>query len=412
METTVRNKRKIINDPIYGFITLPYDIIFDIIEHPYFQRLRRIRQLGLTSMVYPGAYHTRFHHAIGAMHLAIQAVEAIRVKGTDITDEECEALCIAVLLHDIGHGPFSHALEHTLVDNINHEEFSILFMEALNQEFKGKLDLAIQIFQDKYHKTFLHQLISSQLDVDRLDYLTRDSFYTGVNEGIIGVDRIIKLLNVVNGELVIDEKGVYSIEKFLVSRRIMYWQVYLHKTVVAAEFLLINILKKAKQLALSGAELFCSPALHEFLYHRHNKDSFTKNGELLGTFAELDDYDILSAIKVWVKHPDFTLSTLCKWLINRNLYKLELSNLPIQVEKIEELRKNFKETLKISEEDIQLFVFTDSIQNSAYNPNKKGIKILYKNGNVVDIANASDHLNINSLSKPITKHFVCYPKSI
>ena len=412
LKVPVINKRKIINDPIYGFITLPFDIIFDIIEHPYFQRLRRIRQLGLTSMVYPGAYHTRFHHAIGAMHLAMQAADALKSKGTEITDPECEALCIAILLHDIGHGPFSHALEHTLVDNINHEELSILFMEALNKNFNGKLKLAIEIFQDKYPKTFLHQLISSQLDVDRLDYLTRDSFYTGVNEGIIGVDRIIKLLNVKEGELVVDEKGIYSIEKFLVSRRIMYWQVYLHKTVVSAEFLLINILKKAKQLAMNKVELFCSPALKEFLYNQHSKESFVKNPALLDVFSELDDYDILSAIKVWIKHPDYALSTLCDMLINRKLYRVELSNEPISDLRLQEITNKVKESCKISDADMPLFVFTDSIQNSAYNPNQKGIKIQYKNGQVVDIANASDHLNINSLSKPITKYFVCYPKSL
>lgn len=406
----MRNKRKIINDPLYGFITLPFDIIYDIIEHPYFQRLRRIRQLGLTSMVYPGAYHTRFHHVIGAMHLAMQAIEVLRQKGNDLTEEECEGLAIAILLHDIGHGPFSHALEHTLVKDITHEEFSILFMQRLNEEFDGQLTLAIEIFQNKYHKAFLHQLISSQLDVDRLDYLNRDSFYTGVQEGIIGVERIIKLLNVKNGELVVDQKGIYSIEKFLVARRIMYWQVYLHKTVVSAEFLLINILKKAKQLALEGVELFCSPALKEFLYNDHSKKTFFDTPALLETFAELDDYDILSAIKVWKKHDNYTLSKLCTWMIDRRLFTVEFSKMEISENTLNQFRSNIKENFSFPEKDLDLIVFTSEVQNTAYNP-AKGIKILYKNGQLMDIGEASDHLNISSLSTPVKKFFVCYPKT-
>ena len=407
----MQNKRKIINDPLYGFISLPYDIIYDIIESPCFQRLRRIRQLGLTSMVYPGAYNTRFHHAIGAMHLAMEAVEVLRSKGTEITEEESEALAIAILLHDVGHGPFSHALEHSLVKNIDHEDISIMFMEKLNKEHNGGLSLAIQIFKNQYSKNFLHQLISSQLDVDRLDYLNRDSFYTGVQEGVIGVDRIIKLLNVKDGELVVDQKGIYSIEKFLVARRIMYWQVYLHKTVVSAEFLLINILKKAKELASSGEELFCSPSLHEFLYNNHSKESFVENPELLETFSDLDDYDILSAIKVWKKHNNYTLSKLCTWMVNRKLYKVEIDKNPIPEERIQELQAKTKESFDFTQEDLSLVVFSSAVSNVAYDP-EKGIKILDKNGFLSDVIDVSDHLNINSLSTPVKKFFVCYPKNI
>lgn len=406
----MRNKRKIINDPLYGFITLPFDIIYDIIEHPYFQRLRRIRQLGLTSMVYPGAYNTRFHHAIGAMYLAMQAVDVLRQKGHELTKEECQGLAIAILLHDIGHGPFSHALEHTLVKNITHEEFSILLMERLNQEFDGQLTLAIQIFQNKYPKLFLHQLISSQLDVDRLDYLNRDSFYTGVQEGVVGVERIIKLLNVKDGNLVVDQKGIYSIEKFLVARRIMYWQVYLHKTVISAEFLLINILRKAKELALEGEELFCSPALREFLYHDHNAKSFEESPDLLLVFSELDDYDILSAIKVWKSHQNYALAKLCTWMVNRNLYKVEMSKTPIEESRIQELTDKVKNEYRFDSKDLPLVVFDNKVENTAYDPSK-GIQILYKNGQLADIGEASDHLNINSLSTPVQKYFVCYPKS-
>jgi HD superfamily phosphohydrolase len=407
----VQNKRKIINDPLYGFISLPYDIIFDIIESPCFQRLRRIRQLGLTSMVYPGAYSTRFHHAIGAMHLAMEAVEVLRTKGVIITEKEREALAIAILLHDIGHGPFSHSLEHSLVKNINHEELSIMFMKKLNKEHDGKLSLAIEIFQDNYQKHFLHQLISSQLDVDRLDYLNRDSFYTGVQEGVIGVDRIIKLLNVKDGELVVDRKGIYSIEKFLVSRRIMYWQVYLHKTVISAEFLLINILKKAKELALSGEELFCSPSLREFLYNDHSKENFVNNPDLLEVFSDLDDYDILSAIKVWKNHNNYTLSNLCRWMINRRLYKVEIGNEEIPEERIRDLEAKTTESFDFPQEDLSLAVFTSTVSNVAYDP-KKQIKILNKDGTLSDVIEASDHLNINSLSMPVKKFFVCYPKNI
>lgn len=407
-----RNKKKIINDPVYGFVNIPHDIVFDIIEHPFFQRLRRIRQLGLTSMVYPGAYHTRFHHVIGAMHLAKQALETLQSKGHEITREESKAVICGVLLHDIGHGPFSHALEYTIVNGIHHEELSILFMEALNKDFKGELDLTIKIFKNTYHKKFLHQLISSQVDVDRLDYLNRDSFYTGVNEGIIGVDRIIKLLNVHNDELVVDEKGIYSIEKFLVARRIMYWQVYLHKTVVAAEFLIINILTKAKELVMAGEELFCTQPLKIFLKSNYSLEDFKSNPELLKAFAKLDDYDIFTCAKEWSNHSNKTLSTLCSWMINRRLYKVEILSKKYSEKTISKYRNETIKELGIPESDAKYFVFSEAIQNNAYNPTKDRISILYKNGTTKDIGEASDQLNISSLSTPVTKYFLCYPKTL
>lgn len=374
--------------------------------------MRRIRQLGLTSMVYPGAYHTRFHHVIGAMHLVTQALETLKSKGHEITYEESKAVTLGVLLHDIGHGPFSHALEFTIANGINHEQFSILFMEQLNREFDGQLDLTIEIFTNKYHKKFLHQLISSQLDVDRLDYLNRDSFYTGVNEGIVGVDRIIKLLNVHNDELVVDEKGIYSIEKFLVARRIMYWQVYLHKTVVSAEYLIINILKKAKSLFSAGEKLFCTTDLEHFLKNNYTIEDFKSNPDLLRSFAKLDDYDIFTCVKEWTRHENKTLSSLCESMINRKLYKVEISQEPFHPEKIELLKSKTKALMNIPEEDVQYFVFCVPIQNNAYNPMKDRISILYKNGTTLDIGKASDQLNISSLSTPVTKYFLCYPKAL
>ena len=320
------NKRKIINDPIYGFITLPNDLVFDLINHPIFQRLRRIKQLGLTNLVYPGALHTRFHHAIGAMHLMTEALLVLKSKGVNITDEESEAAIIAILLHDIGHGPFSHALEHTIVKGISHEDISMMLMNELNITFKGKLTLAIKIFKGDYSKKYLHQLVSSQLDMDRLDYLKRDSFFTGVSEGVVSSDRIIKMLNVAKGELVIEAKGIYSVEKFLIARRLMYWQVYLHKTVLSAENLLVKILKRAKELSLSGTELFATPALSLFLKNNFNKKDFTSKKELLNQFVLLDDYDIMASVKVWTLSDDKILSLLCSSLIDRNLYKIELQN--------------------------------------------------------------------------------------
>jgi uncharacterized protein len=404
------NKKKIFNDPIYGFITLHYDIIFDLIEHPYFQRLRRIKQLGLTHMVFPGALHTRFHHAMGTMHLMSKAIEVLRSKGVEITEKEAQGVSIAILLHDIGHGPFSHALEHSLVNGISHEEISTLFMDKLNKKFKGKLDLALKIFRNEYHKKFLHQLVASQLDMDRLDYLKRDSFYSGVSEGVISTDRIITMLNVKNDELAIEEKGIYSIEKFIIARRLMYWQVYLHKTVLSAENLLVKILKRAKELAQNNVELFGTPALKEFLYNEHDLTSFRTNPSLLETFAELDDTDIISAVKVWKKHNDTTLSTLCKMMINRDLYKIQIQSKKFDKTTIDPLKEKFKIKYDIPENEIDYFIFQDAIINNAYNPKMDKINILLKNADINDISEAADTFNIKALATPVKKWFLCYPK--
>lgn len=404
------NKRKIFNDPIYGFVSLPYEIIFDLIEHPFFQRLRRIKQLGLTNLVYPGALHTRFHHAMGAMHLMGQAIEEIRSKGHEITDDEAKAVTIAILLHDIGHGPFSHALEHSIVNNVNHEDISQLFMSRLNEEFKGELTLAIKIFQNKYHKNFLHQLVSSQLDMDRLDYLKRDSFFTGVSEGVISSDRIIKMLNVANDQLAVEAKGIYSIEKFLIARRLMYWQVYLHKTVLSAENLLVNILKRAKELAQKKADLFCTPALKIFLYKQYSKKDFKDDPKLLDAFAILDDYDIMTSIKVWTTHKDPVLSMLCTQLVNRRLLKVEMQNLPFKEAKIRQIKNDVKKRFKVNDKDVNYFVFSGTVANDAYRDDKIGINILFKDGTTADVAKASDQLNIDVLAKTVKKYYLCYPK--
>jgi HD superfamily phosphohydrolase len=405
------NKRKIVNDPIYGFVSIPYKIIFDLIEHPYFQRLRRIKQLGLTNLVYPGALHTRFHHAIGAMHLMGEAIEEIRAKGHDISDDEAKAVTIAILLHDIGHGPFSHSLEHSIVSNISHEEISELFMDKLNEEFNGELTLAIKIFQNKYSKKFLHQLVSSQLDVDRLDYLQRDSFYTGVSEGVISADRIIKMLNVVNNQLVIEAKGIYSIEKFIIARRLMYWQVYLHKTVLCAENLLVNILKRAKELAQKNIELFCTPPLKVFLYHQYSEEDFSNNPSLLEKFALLDDSDIMISVKVWVNHNDKVLSMLCDRLLNRKLLKVELQNQVFKESKIDEIKAEVKQRYKLNEKEVNYLVFTGNVVNEAYKADKININILFKDGTIADVAKASDQLNTDVLAKTVRKYYLCYPKN-
>ncbi len=406
------NKRKIINDPIYGFVTIPSELIYDLLNHPYFQRLRRIKQLGLTNLVYPGALHTRFHHAIGAMHLMQEAVLTLRQKDIQITDEEEQAVLIAILLHDIGHGPFSHALEHSIVKGINHETISSLFMDKLNKEFKGKLSLAIKIFNDKYKKQFLHQLVSSQLDMDRLDYLKRDSFFTGVNEGVISSDRIIKMLNVVKNELVVEHKAIYSIEKFLIARRLMYWQVYLHKTVLSAETLLVNILKRAKELSAQGKELFGTPTLVLFLKNDFTRTDFEKDEQLLDKFSQLDDNDIITSVKVWVESDDKILSKLCANLLNRKLYKIEMQNAVIATSLKNNLLDKVCAQYKISRKEAAYFVFTDTVNNSAYNANKFNIHILMGNGKLIDVAEASDQLNIQSLSTTVTKHFICYPKDL
>jgi HD superfamily phosphohydrolase len=405
------NKRKIINDPIYGFITLPDDISYDLINHPYFQRLRRIKQLGMTNLVYPGALHTRFHHAIGAMHLMTEAISVLRSKGIEITKEEATGATIAILLHDIGHGPFSHSLEHSIVSGINHESISSMLMQRLNKTFKGKLDLAIKIFNNQYRKKFLHKLVSSQLDMDRLDYLKRDSFFTGVVEGVVSSDRIIKMLNVKNDELVIESKGIYSIEKFIMARRLMYWQVYLHKTVVSAENMLVKILKRAKYLAMRGEALFASPALAIFLENNFSKKEFSSRPELLDSFVLLDDYDVFSAVKVWMFHTDKILSTLCADLVNRRLFKIELQNGPIDSKKISKIKNSVARKLRISESDASYFVFKDKVENRIYNIDSKvNIKILFRDGTIKDIAKSSDQLNVKVLSKVIRKNFICYPK--
>ena len=405
------NKLKIVNDPIYGFITIPYEIVFDIIEHPYYQRLRRIKQLGLTSLVYPGALHTRFHHAMGAMYLMGEAIEVLKAKGIEISDAEAEGVTLAILLHDIGHGPFSHALETSIVNGISHEDISLLFMDKLNKHFNNKLSLAISIFKNEYKKKFLHQLVSSQLDMDRLDYLMRDSFFTGVSEGVISAERIIKMLTVVNDSLAIEAKGIYSIEKFIVARRLMYWQVYLHKTVLAAEILLVNILKRAKELKLKGEKLFATPTLLLFLENKFTKSDFESKESILQEFSQLDDYDIYASVKVWMKHPDKVMSEMCSMLINRQLFKIELQNSAFSSEQIQATREQIKKAKHLNDSEIDYYVFTDKVTNSAYKSNDEKINILFKNGELKDLATASDQLNISALSKTVEKYFLCYPKS-
>jgi HD superfamily phosphohydrolase len=404
------NKKKIINDPVYGFISIPSELIYDLISHPYFQRLRYIKQLGMTHLVYPGALHTRFHHAIGAMHLMSLALEVLKGKGHQISAAEEEAATIAILLHDIGHGPFSHALEHTLVNGVMHEDISMLMMDKLNDEFEGRLTTAINIFKGKYHRNFFCQLISSQLDLDRMDYLNRDSFFTGVSEGVISFDRIIKMFNVVDDQLVIEEKGIYSIEKFLIARRLMYWQVYLHKTVIAAEQLLVKILERAKELASSGEILFATPAFQHFLQNDITAGNFFDDQTHLLLFSELDDQDIYASIKVWENHSDFILATLCRMLNARRLYKVEISNTSPSVERIEALAAQTTLALNIDEDGVSYFVFTDTIRNRAYNMGSGNINILMKNNELVDIARASDLSNLESLDKTVKKHILCYTK--
>lgn len=410
MKSLTTNKHKILNDPIYGFTAIPNELIFDILEHPYYQRLRRISQLGLTYLVYPGAYHTRFHHALGAMHLMQKAVKTLQSKGHEITPAEETAVLAAILLHDIGHGPFSHALEHSIVNGVNHEDISLMIMDRLNEQFDGKLSLAIQIFKNQHPKLFLHQLISSQLDVDRLDYLKRDSFYTGVSEGVINSDRLISMFNVRNGELVIDAKAIYSVEKFIIARRLMYWQVYLHKAVLSAEFTLVEILKRAKYLVQNGTELFSTLALKEFLKKNHSLEEFNTNSTLLDTFCLLDDFDIITSVKEWVHHKDKVLSLLCTKIIERKLLKIELQDQPFELEYILEIQKKTEAKFNINPNESKHLVFTNKIDNKAYNPKKDKINLLYKNDTIVDIADAADQLNISVLAKTVTKYFICYPK--
>ena len=408
----ISNKRKIFNDPVYGFITIPDDLIFDIIEHSYFQRLRRIKQLGLTHLVYPGALHTRFHHALGAMHLTNQTISILRLKGHDISNDELQGVLLAILLHDIGHGPYSHALEPSLVCCLSHEKLSELFMEKLNKIFNNKLSLALKIYKNEYHKKFLHQLVSSQLDMDRLDYLKRDSFFTGVSEGVIGTERIIKMLNVFNGKLVVDEKGIYSIENFIVARRLMYWQVYYHKTVFAAENMLIKILKRAKFLAQNQENLFATPSLDYFLKNNFTENEFNENEKVLDTFALLDDFDIYTSIKVWSNHNDKILSFLCKSLVNRHLYKTEIQNQPFEETYIDKIKQKAKKIFQINDDEVNYFIISKINENNAYTNENNAINILNKKGETFDIAEASDQLNFSVLSRTTKKYFLCYPKKL
>jgi HD superfamily phosphohydrolase len=409
MTTLKSNKLKILNDPIYGFTSIPNSLLYDIIAHPYFQRLRRVSQMGFSNMVYPGANHTRFHHAIGCLHLMQKAVRVLRFKAIDISDEEANALYIAILLHDIGHGAFSHALEHSIVEGISHEEISLKFMKKMNVEFNGQLTMAIRVFEGKYPRKFLNQLISSQLDIDRLDYLKRDSFYTGVAEGNISSERLIAMIHVVNDELVIEQKGIYSVEKFLIARRLMYWQVYLHKTGLSAEHMLVNVLKRAKELSQNGEKLFASKALTYFLTTKITKENFTD--QTLEIFSKLDDYDVLAAIKEWTDHSDNVLSLLSKMIIDRNLLKVKIQQMRTSDAVMDAKISELKSTMNLAENEAQYFVFQKQIQNQAYNPSIP-IMILNKNGKLEDIVKASDQLNLQALTKPVIKHFVCYPKQM
>ncbi len=405
----ILTKLKIINDPIYGFITIPSVLVFDLMEHKYFQRLRRISQMGLSSVVYPGARHTRFHHALGAMHLMQKVVQVLRSKKIGISKDEEEALYIAILLHDIGHGPFSHAMEHSIVENISHEHISLLFMERLNKEFDGKLTLAIEIFKNEYPRKFFHQLVSGQLDMDRLDYLKRDSFYTGVPEGTVNAKRLIAMLHVKNDGLVVEEKGIYSVENFIVARRLMYWQVYLHKTGIGAEQLLVRVLKRARDLAALGEKLPSSRALGFFLKSRIDLDHFSP--EVLDIFSKLDDNDIVSAMKEWQESEDFVLKNLCEMLLNRDFLKVKVRSKPFPLKRIEEKRQELCRVYKISEAEASFFVFTGKMENQAYSMEKDTINLLRKNGKIVDVAKASDQLNLEALSKSVVKYYMCYPKN-
>ena len=402
--------RKIINDPVFGFLSVPNDTLLSVLQHPYVQRLNRIRQLGLSYFVYPGAMHSRFLHSLGAMHLMEEAISSLRQKGVEVSHNESVAVMAAILLHDIGHGPFSHVMEHTLVDGITHEEVSLMMMEHINRDLGGVLDRAIAIFKDEYPKHFLHQLISSQLDVDRLDYLCRDSFFCGVTEGSVASARILKMMNVVDDKLVVEEKGIYSVEKFLVARRLMYWQVYLHKTSVAAEQLLIKILERAKRLAAEDKELFCSPALHYFLYNHVTAEEFAHSDYALQQYALLDDSDILSAIKVWMSSDDRVLSALCQCFTNRRLFKGRLLDAPLTEDERQSLREQYAAQLGVSEKEAEYFFVEHVSTSNTYSEKDDSINILYKDGTIRDIADASDMLNIQTLTYKPKKLYLFYYK--
>jgi HD superfamily phosphohydrolase len=406
------NKRKIFNDPVHGFITIPHELIFDIIEHPYFQRLRRIKQLGLSDYVYPGAIHTRFHHALGAFFLMRKALSILKIKGHKITEEEELAAYIAILLHDIGHGPFSHTLENSLLSKVHHEDISKIYMERLNTHFKGKLTLAIEIFEGKYHKKFLHQLVSSQLDVDRLDYLTRDSFFSGVTEGSISYERIIEMMTVRDGNLLIEQKGIYSIENFIVARRLMYWQVYLHKTVLCVEQMVVKAVERARFLLSQGKKIDASPALAYFLSRPIKLKDFESDKMALDYYSALDDVDIFAAFKYWQYGDDRVLRMLCEAILDRKLFKIEIGNTPFSKTRIKGLNEQAMKKFKLTEEEAAYLVFSDSTSNYAYNPSENRINILTNKGEVIDIAKASDQLNISMLSVAVTKYYVFYPKNL
>jgi HD superfamily phosphohydrolase len=404
------NKLKIFNDPIYGFITIPNTLIYDLIQHPYFQRLRRISQMGMSYLVYPGAHHTRFHHALGCMHIMQKAVQTLQFKGVAISEEEENALYIAILLHDIGHGPYSHAMEHSIVEEVHHEELSLLFMEQLNKEFDGKLALAIQVFKGEYHRKFMLQLISSQLDMDRMDYLKRDSFYSGVAEGNINSERLIQMMNVQDDYLVIEEKGIYSVEKFLVARRLMYWQAYLHKTSVVAELILTKILKRAKELTQKGIVLPCSESLQFFMQNKISLSDFDKN--VLDKFSYLDDYDVMGAIKSWQFHDDFVLKSLCRMILNRDLLKIQMTDDKPNKENLLAIKNKYISLAGISEKEADYFVFKGKLKNQAYSKSSEPIHILKKDKTIEDVVEASDQLHLKALSKPVTKYFICFPKVV
>lgn len=405
------NKKKIINDPVYGFITIPSELLFDVISHPWVQRLRHIKQLGLTDYVYPAAQHTRFQHALGAMHLMIKVIDTLRLKGIEISEEESEASLLCVLLHDVGHGPLSHTLEHTLLQGIKHESMSYLFMQQLNKEFNGALSLSLKIFQNTYKRKFFHQLVSSQLDIDRLDYLKRDCFFTGVVEGAIGVDRIISLLTVHRDQLVVEEKGILNIENFLNARRLMYWQVYLHKTTVSAERMAVNLIKRAQYLVKSGEVVPCSESLMFFLTHSYSIENFKEDQTVLKAFGKLDDHDIWGAIKLWQHHDDFILSSLSNMLLVRKLFQVILSNDPIKKDQIEVIRTRVSKTYKTLRSESSYFYSYGFVTNEAYTEGQK-INILTKGGELLDIAQASDLPNIKAISKIVKKNYLCWPKNV
>jgi len=403
------NKKKIFNDPVYGFISIPDALHFDLVEHPYFQRLRRIKQLGLTHLVYPGALHTRFHHSLGAMHLMQQAIYILRNKGYTISREEARAASLAILLHDIGHGPYSHTLEQTIIQGVSHETISQLLMQQLNIEYQGALDETLAIFDDSHPKKFLNKLVSSQLDMDRMDYLKRDSFYTGVTEGNINADRLLAMLEIVDNELCIEAKGIYSVEKFLVARRLMYWQVYLHKTVLSAENILMKVLLRAREIAPEVIQKVTDPLAY-FLLKKEGFDELHNDKQTLSLYCQLDDFDVFTALKTWCSHPDPILSYLSNAIVNRQLFKVELSNNEFSEERIAALKQQICRHFKFSDSESEYLLISGKTSNHAYHPQQASINIIYKDGSIKDISEASDQLNISVLSHPVMKYFLCYPK--